>query len=167
MHQPPDGDDWFGVSDSELPIDVAYDWAIQPSCGAVVLFSGTIRDHADGRSGVEHLTYEAYEERVVPRFAEIGVELRRRWPDTGRVALLHRLGRIEIGESSVIAVVVGLGVLAAVVVLPGGRRRQAPDDIASFRRQIDALSPEARRQTSDRMKPSDHAASGDDGSDDT
>ena len=105
VDQPLDGDDWFGVSDTELPIGVAYDWAIRPSCGAVVLFSGTIRDHADGRSGVEHLTYEAYEERVVPRFAEIGVELRRRWPDTGRVALLHRLGRLEIGESSVIAVV--------------------------------------------------------------
>lgn len=67
----------------------------------------------------------------------------------------------------IIAVAVGLGVLAAVVVLPGGRRRQAPDDIASFRRQIDALSPEARRQTSDRMKPSEHAPSGDDGADDT
>jgi molybdopterin synthase catalytic subunit len=105
VDQPLDGDDWFGVTDAELPIADAYDWAIRPACGAVVLFSGTIRDHADGRSGVEHLTYEAYEERVVPRFAEIGVELRRRWPDTGRVALLHRLGRLEIGESSVIAVV--------------------------------------------------------------
>ncbi len=105
VDHPPDGDDWFGVSDSELPIGAAYDWAIRPACGAVVLFSGTIRDHADGRSGVQHLTYEAYEERVVPRFAEIGAELRRRWPDTGRVALLHRLGRIEIGESSVVAVV--------------------------------------------------------------
>ena len=67
----------------------------------------------------------------------------------------------------IIAVVIGLGVLVAVVVVAGGRRRQAPDDIASFRRQIDALSPEARRQTSDRMKPSERAASGDDGADDT
>jgi len=105
VDQPPDGDDWFGLTESELPIAVAYDWALRPRCGAVVLFSGTTRDHADGRSGVEHLTYEAYEEQVVPRFTEIGAELRRRWPDTGRVALLHRLGRIEIGESSVIAVV--------------------------------------------------------------
>ena len=67
----------------------------------------------------------------------------------------------------IIAVVVGLVVVVAVVVVAGGRRRPAPDDIASFRRQIDALSPEARRQTSDRMKPSDHTASGDDGADDT
>ncbi len=105
MDQPLDGDDWFGLTDAELPIGAAYDWATRPDCGAVVLFSGTIRDHADGRPGVEHLTYEAYEEQVVPRFAEIGAELRRRWPDTGRVVLLHRLGRLEIGESSVVAVV--------------------------------------------------------------
>ena len=105
VDQPLEGDDWLALADSELPVGVAYDWAIQPQCGAVVLFSGTIRNHAEGRSGVEHLTYEAYDEQVVPRFAEIVAELRRRWPDTGRVALLHRLGRIEIGESSVIAVV--------------------------------------------------------------
>jgi molybdopterin synthase catalytic subunit len=105
VQQPSDGDDWFGLTDSELPVAAAYEWAIQSRCGAVVLFSGTIRDHAAGRTGVEHLTYEAYDKQVVPRFLEIGAEIRRRWPDTGRVALLHRLGRIEIGESSVIAVV--------------------------------------------------------------
>jgi hypothetical protein len=68
------------------------------------------------------------------------------------------------------ALVVGavvLVVLVAVVAAAAGRRRQPTDDIASFRRQIDALSPEARRQTSDRMKPSERAASGDDGADDT
>ena len=60
-----------------------------------------------------------------------------------------------------------LAVLVALVAAAAGRSRQQPDDIASFRRQIDALSPEARRQTSDRMKPSERAASGDDGDDDT
>jgi molybdopterin synthase catalytic subunit len=105
VDQPLDVDDWFGLAESELPIGSAYDWAIRPRCGAVVLFSGTIRDHADGRAGVEYLTYEAYEEQVIARFGEIGAELRRRWPDTGRVAILHRTGRIEVGESSVIAVV--------------------------------------------------------------
>ncbi|HUS41185.1 MAG TPA: hypothetical protein VMY16_00830 [Ilumatobacteraceae bacterium] len=69
-----------------------------------------------------------------------------------------------------IAVIVGfvvLGVVVALVATAAGRSRQPPDDIASFRRQIDALSPEARRQTSDRMKPSERAVSGDDGVDDT
>ena len=102
---PTEADEWFGLTDGELPLDAAYQWAVQPNCGAVVLFSGTIRDHAEGRDGVEYLTYEAYAEQVVPRFAGIGAELRRRWPDTGKIVLLHRTGRIEIGQSSVVAVV--------------------------------------------------------------
>ncbi len=63
--------------------------------------------------------------------------------------------------------VVVLVVVVAVVAAAAGRNRKPPDDIASFRRQIDALSPEARRQTSDRMKPSERAATGDDGVDGT
>jgi molybdopterin synthase catalytic subunit len=105
VQAPPDSDEWFAVTEAPLPISAAYEWAVIPRCGAIVLFSGTIRDHAEGRDGVEYLTYEAYEDQVVPRFREIGAELRRRWPDTGRVALLHRVGRLEIGESSVVAVV--------------------------------------------------------------
>jgi biopolymer transport protein ExbB/TolQ len=65
---------------------------------------------------------------------------------------------------------VAIGVVVAVVVvvvtvLVVSRRRHQPDDIKSFRRQIDALSPEARRQTSERMKPSERDPIGDDGSD--
>jgi molybdopterin synthase catalytic subunit len=70
-----------------------------------VLFSGTVRDHAEGRSGVQHLTYEAYEEQAVPKMAEITDELRRRWPTTGAVVMLHRTGRLDLGESSVVVVV--------------------------------------------------------------
>lgn len=102
---PTHGDDWLAVSADELPVGAAYDWAVRPDCGAVVLFSGTVRDHADGREGVESLAYEAYEEAVVPKFAEIVDEARRRWPTIGRVALLHRVGRLTVGESSVVAVV--------------------------------------------------------------
>ncbi len=58
-----------------------------------------------------------------------------------------------------------LGVLVVFVATAARRNRQPPDDIASFRRQIDALSPEARRQTSDRMNPSEQPSTGDDGAD--
>jgi len=105
VQAPSDLDEWYALSEAELPIAAAYEWAVRPACGAVVLFSGTIRDHAEGRSGVEHLTYEAYDEQVVARFTEIGDELRRRWPDTGRIVLLHRVGRLQVEESSVVAVV--------------------------------------------------------------
>ncbi|MGA9275863.1 molybdenum cofactor biosynthesis protein MoaE [Ilumatobacter sp.] len=102
---PNDRDDWLGLTDRQLPITEAYEWAVIPRCGAVVLFSGTVRDHADGRTDVQHLTYEAYETQVRPVFESITAELRTRWPETGRVVLLHRTGQLELEESSVIAVV--------------------------------------------------------------
>jgi molybdopterin synthase catalytic subunit len=80
-------------------------WAGRPSCGASVLFSGTVRDHAEGRPGVSSLEYEAYEEEVVPRLAAIAAEARARWPVLGRVAMLHRTGSLGVGETSVVVVV--------------------------------------------------------------
>jgi molybdopterin synthase catalytic subunit len=102
---PPDGETWIALTDLELPVGPAYEWAVKPSCGAVVLFSGTVRDHADGRDDVSHLTYEAYEEQALPRLMQIDDEIRTRWPTIGRVVMLHRLGKLELGESSVIVVV--------------------------------------------------------------
>jgi molybdopterin synthase catalytic subunit len=102
---PADGDDWLGLTEEELPIGALYEWCVRPDCGAVVLFSGTVRDHADGRTGVQHLEYEAYDEMVVPKLREIAAETRSRWPRTGRMALVHRVGRLELGESSVVVAV--------------------------------------------------------------
>ncbi|MCU0260664.1 MAG: molybdenum cofactor biosynthesis protein MoaE [Ilumatobacteraceae bacterium] len=101
---PADAHDWLEVGPDPLPVAAAYEWAVLPGCGAVVLFSGTVRDHADGRDDVVSLTYEAYEEQVVPRFGAIAAETRVRWPMVGRLVLLHRTGRLELGESSVIVV---------------------------------------------------------------
>jgi molybdopterin synthase catalytic subunit len=102
---PTQGDSWLALTTEELPVAAAYEWAVQPGCGAVVLFSGTVRDHAEGREGVTHLEYEAYEEQVRPRLEAIEAELRQRWPMTGRVVLLHRIGRLELEDSSVIVLV--------------------------------------------------------------
>jgi molybdopterin synthase catalytic subunit len=99
---PRDGDDWLGLTDAQLPVGAMYDWCVRPDCGAVVLFSGTVRDHAEGRSDVQYLEYEAYDEMVVPKLAEIVAETRARWPQVGRIALVHRVGRLELGESSVV-----------------------------------------------------------------
>jgi molybdopterin synthase catalytic subunit len=104
------GDDWLGLLEGEIPIATAYEWVVLPGCGAVVVFSGTVRDHGTDQQGtvredVHALTYEAYQEQVVPRFAAIVTQLRHQWPATGRVVLWHRLGQLSVGESSVIAVV--------------------------------------------------------------
>jgi molybdopterin synthase catalytic subunit len=102
---PDHGDDWIALTDQALPTEAALQWSILPGCGAEVLFTGTVRDHADGRSGVTELDYEAYEEAGLVRMAAIAAEARRQWADLGRVALLHRLGPLKVGEISVVVVI--------------------------------------------------------------
>jgi molybdopterin synthase catalytic subunit len=58
-----------------------------------------VRDHNQGRA-VLHLEYEAYEEMALTELGSIEAEARRRWPVTD-LRILHRLGRMEIGETSV------------------------------------------------------------------
>jgi molybdopterin synthase catalytic subunit len=98
-------DDWIALVDGALPVAAASDWVVRRDCGAVVTFSGTARDHAHDRHDVRELVYEAYEEQAVPRIAAIVAEARRRWPVIGRVAMLHRLGLVPLGESAVVVAV--------------------------------------------------------------
>ncbi|MEW6471905.1 MAG: molybdenum cofactor biosynthesis protein MoaE [Actinomycetota bacterium] len=104
--RPPEGPakDWIGLSKDELPTAEAMEWATLPSCGGVVCFAGTVRDSSEGRPGVTALTYEAYEEQAVIKLQEVADECRRRVPDTVRLVLLHRTGRLELTEASVIVV---------------------------------------------------------------
>lgn len=67
--------------------------------GAVVSFLGTVRDHTQDHQ-VTALEYEAYQEMAERFLKTIGTETMARWPKT-RVAILHRTGRLEIGEASV------------------------------------------------------------------
>jgi molybdopterin synthase catalytic subunit len=104
LSPPEHAEQWVGISAESLPIEAARAWAERSSCGAVVLFTGTVRDHADGRRGVSTLEYEAYEEEVEPRLCALGAEVRRREPSLGRLVLLHRVGLLEVGEASVVVV---------------------------------------------------------------
>jgi len=71
--------------------------------GAVALFVGTVRNHNKGRK-VLYLEYEAFAEMAQMEMARIETEALERF-DISRVALVHRTGRLEIGEVSVIAAV--------------------------------------------------------------
>jgi molybdopterin synthase catalytic subunit len=102
---PAAGDDWVALSRCPLSAALATQWATVPGCGAVVAFSGTVRDHAEDRQGVQELAYEAYEGPALARMAEVAAEARRRWPEIGRVAVLHRLGRLALGETAVVVAV--------------------------------------------------------------
>jgi molybdopterin synthase catalytic subunit len=70
--------------------------------GAIATFSGLVRDHNQGRQ-VEYLVYEAYEALAVRTLTRIVEEASQTWPDT-RVGVHHRIGRLEIGEASIIIV---------------------------------------------------------------
>jgi len=78
-------------------------WATLPHCGAVVSFAGTARTPNKGRE-VLFLEYEAYGSMAEKTLVQIAAELRRRW-ELGRIAIVHRLGRVDPAETSLLIVV--------------------------------------------------------------
>jgi molybdopterin synthase catalytic subunit len=105
LEPPASGHDWFALVESPLPVHVATDWVVRPDCGGVVTFVGTARDHSEGRPDVELLEYEAYETQVVPRLAQVAAEARARWSTVGNIALLHRIGPLQVTEAAVVVAV--------------------------------------------------------------
>ena len=97
--------EWITLGAAPLPLEATTRWVVEPSCGGVVTFFGTVRDHAEGRPRVSHLEYEAYEEGALSRLWAIAGEARRRWPSLGRIALHHRVGRLELCELAVVVAV--------------------------------------------------------------
>jgi molybdopterin synthase catalytic subunit len=71
----------------------------RPNCGAVVTFLGTVRDLTGERVTVA-LDYEAYPGMAEKKLSEIEADVRARWP-VGDLMLVHRLGRLDVGEVSV------------------------------------------------------------------
>ncbi|MDZ4278611.1 MAG: molybdenum cofactor biosynthesis protein MoaE, partial [Dehalococcoidia bacterium] len=72
-------------------------------CGAVALFYGVARNHNEGRR-VRALEYDAYPAMAEKKLREIADELRAGWPVAG-VGILHRIGRLAIGETSLLVAV--------------------------------------------------------------
>ena len=81
------------------PIDLATLQAVSAADGALCAFVGVVRNENAGRR-VTHLEYEAYEEMALPLMEELAADTKRRWLVTD-VRIVHRLGRLEIGEASV------------------------------------------------------------------
>src|SRR5258708_27518650 len=71
----------------------------RPSCGAVVTFLGTVRD-LNGEEVTVALDYEAYGPMAERKMADIDADTRARWP-VGDIAMVHRLGHLQVGEVSV------------------------------------------------------------------
>jgi molybdopterin synthase catalytic subunit len=92
------------VTDQPLDFSAVVAFVQDPAAGAVVVFSGTVRDHSEGREGVTHLEYEAYEGVVVEKIAAIVNGARSRWPIL-KVAAVHRTGSLVVGDPAVVVAV--------------------------------------------------------------
>jgi molybdopterin synthase catalytic subunit len=86
---------------TEQPIDyhALTEQVRRDECGAVVLFFGTVRELTEGRVTTA-LDYEAYPAMAEKKLAEVEQETRARWP-VGEMALVHRVGHLDVGEVSV------------------------------------------------------------------
>ena len=100
---PPVSGGAFRLSDAPLSLDAVVDEVRSDEAGAIATFTGTTRVHSRGRT-VTHLEYEAYQGMAEEVMAQIADDLRRRY-DLCDVAIHHRVGRVGIGETSVVIAV--------------------------------------------------------------
>ncbi|HEV2175684.1 MAG TPA: molybdenum cofactor biosynthesis protein MoaE [Terriglobia bacterium] len=97
------GDDVFRITRDVLRADDLARELKAPDDGAVVTFEGIVRDNLHGRK-TRYLEYEAYEPMALRKMEEISGEARRKFP-IDRIGIVHRVGRLEIGETSVAIIV--------------------------------------------------------------
>lgn len=97
-------EDFFEITRGPIDIIEMRGRLLRGADGAVCVFDGVARDNTRGRR-TQYLEYYGYEEMAVKTMRQIADEVHERWPGIDRVGIRHRLGRIEIGESSVVIVV--------------------------------------------------------------
>ena len=95
----------YEITDRVISLDDVASWVAAAEHGGLTLFAGTVRGithrgQAD-QFQTDYLVYEAYPEMAEAIFAQIAAEAQARWPDISAVAIVHRVGRLEVGETSV------------------------------------------------------------------
>lgn len=98
-----EGGDLFELTKDPIDVDALKARLLRGAAGAVVTFDGVVREQTQ-RKRVLHLEYEAYPEMALKMLRQIGREVHEQWP-IDRVGIVHRLGRLEITEASVVIVV--------------------------------------------------------------
>ncbi|HHY54238.1 MAG TPA: molybdopterin converting factor subunit 1 [Chloroflexi bacterium] len=98
----------FEITTQPLSLDDVARRVARPDCGAITTFAGIVRGETmtdKGVRGTDFLNYEAYTEMAEAMLARIGAEIMTQWPKVAAVSILHRVGRLEIGEPSVVIAV--------------------------------------------------------------
>ena len=88
------------ITGEPLRMEEAADFVADPAAGATCVFAGTVRNRSEA-GDVSGLVYEAWDELAERRLREVAGEMRSAWP-VRRVALLHRIGALDVGETSVV-----------------------------------------------------------------
>jgi molybdopterin synthase catalytic subunit len=89
----------FEITDQPLSLEPVVNAVKKSSSGAIATFLGVVRERTRGRM-VRYLEYDAYREMAVPKMREIADEIRRKW-EVDEIAMLHRIGHLQVGEASV------------------------------------------------------------------
>ena len=97
------GGDFYRITRSPISASDLANQLRAPEDGAVVIFEGIVRNHSRGRATL-YLEYEAYEPMAIRKMEELGCEAKQKFPIDG-IGMIHRLGRLEIGETSVAIIV--------------------------------------------------------------
>ena len=89
------------ITAEPLALEPAYAFLVDPAAGAVVVFAGTVRDHAEGRD-VTGLTYEVFAQEAAARLASLADEVAAKWDSVRAVWMTHRSGDLQVGDPSVV-----------------------------------------------------------------
>jgi molybdopterin synthase catalytic subunit len=101
----------FEIVDRPITIDEVASRVAAPEHGAIAIFVGTVRGVTEGRPGgpgdliTDHLEYEAYAEMAEASLEGIAGEATTRWPAIRAVTIVHRTGRLEVGDTSIVIAV--------------------------------------------------------------
>jgi molybdopterin synthase catalytic subunit len=94
----------FRITAEPLSLDAVAGLVTAPEVGGIALFSGTVRGVTEDID-TEYLEYEAYTEMAEAKLAEIGAEVQQRWPQVLDIAMIHRVGRVNVGDPAVVIAV--------------------------------------------------------------
>lgn len=94
----------FEIIEFPISLDNVAQRVLAPERGGVTLFAGTVRG-ITGEMRTEYLEYEAYPEMAEASFAAIAGEVQARWTDINAIAVVHRVGRLKVGDVSIVIAV--------------------------------------------------------------
>ena len=89
----------FEITDQPLSLEPVVNAVRRSSSGAIATFLGVVRERTRGRQ-VRYLEYEAYREMAIPKMRVIADEIHRKW-EVDEIAMVHRVGHLQVGEASV------------------------------------------------------------------